>query len=138
MRIGTLLARHGEPLPLERLALRKELIADYAGLLPAMEPAAWRRLRGEQEIIVRHAPEQALATLPKLLASRDDRLRLLRLVEGLMDDPRIETFKPNAEQRAMVELLRAELTRSTTSKSVARRTNRKPSTRGTRGRAAQR
>jgi hypothetical protein len=115
VRIGALLARHGEPLPLERLVLRKELMVDYADLMPDLEPAAWRRLRGEQEVIVRHVPEQALATLPKLLASRDDRVRLLRLVEGLMDDPRIEGFKPTAEQRAMVELLRAELTRSTAS-----------------------
>jgi len=121
VRIGTLLGRHGEPLPLERLALRKELIADYAGLMPELEPAAWRRLRGAQEVIVRHAPEQALATLPKLLASRDDRARLLRLVEGLMNDPRIEGFKPSAEQRAMVELLRAKLTLSTSSKPTAKR-----------------
>jgi hypothetical protein len=136
VRIGTLLARHGEPLPLERLALRKELIADYAGLLPELEPAAWRRLRGEQEIIVRYAPEQALATLPKLLVSRDDRTRLLRLVEGLMNDPRVEGFKPTAEQRAMVELLRAGLQRSTVSRSTAGRASTRQQTR--KARAAQR
>jgi hypothetical protein len=132
VRIGTLLSRRGEPLPLERLALRKELIADYADLLPELEPAAWRRLRGEQEVIVSNAPEQALATLPRLLASRDDRTRLLRLVEGLMNDPRIEGFKPNAEQRAMVELLRAELARSTSSKTAARRAGTKRPARGVR------
>ena len=38
--------------------------------LPAMPPDQWRRIRGEQEIIVRYEPEQALATLPKLLADR--------------------------------------------------------------------
>ena len=130
VRIGALLARHGEPLPLERIALRKELMTDYAELMPDLEPAAWRRLRGEQEVIVRHAPEQALATLPKLLAARADRVRLLRLVEGLMSDPRIEGFKPTAEQRAMVELLRAELTRSTSTKRAAKRTSAKRTTRG--------
>jgi len=109
VRIGALLARHGEPLPLERLALRKELMDDYAGLLPDLDPAAWRRLRGEQEVIVRHLPEQALATLPKLLTSRDDRARLLRLFESLMADPRIQGFKPNAEQVAMLATVRAEL-----------------------------
>jgi hypothetical protein len=141
VRIGALLARHGEPLPLERLALRKELMVDYADLMPDLEPAEWRRLRGEQEVIVRHVPEQALATLPKLLAARSDRTRLLRLVEGLLNDPRIEGFKPTAEQRAMVELLRAELTRSTSSgksrrsakKAVAGRSTSRP-----RARAAQR
>jgi pimeloyl-ACP methyl ester carboxylesterase len=109
VRIGALLARHGEPLPLERLALRKELMDDYAGLLPDLDPAAWRRLRGEQEVIVRHVPEQALATLPKLLTSRDDRARLLRLFESLMADPRLQGFKPNAEQVAMLATVRAEL-----------------------------
>ncbi len=119
-------------MPLERLALRKELIADYAGLMPDLDPAAWRRLRGEQEVIVRHAPEQALATLPKLLASRDDRVRLLRLVEGLMDDPRIDGFKPTAEQRAMVDLLRAKLVRSMSTKRAAKRASAKRTTRGRR------
>jgi pimeloyl-ACP methyl ester carboxylesterase len=123
VRIGALLARHGEPMPLERLALRKELIADYAGLMPDLDPAEWRRLRGEQEVIVRHAPEQALATLPKLLTSRDDRARLLHLVEGLMNDPRIEGFRPTAEQRALVDLLRSRLMRSTASRPAAKRAN---------------
>ena len=107
-------------------------MADYAGLMPDLDPATWRRLRGEQEVIVRHAPEQALATLPKLLASRDDRVRLLRLVDGLMDDPRIDGFKPTAEQRAMVDLLRAKLVRSTSTKRAAKRTSAKRTTRGRR------
>ena len=40
-------------------------MADYRELLPAMPPDQWRRVRGEQEIIVRYEPEQALATLPE-------------------------------------------------------------------------
>ena len=112
-RIGYLLAQHGEALPLERLALRAEMSKDYAELLPTVEPAEWRRLRGEQDVIARHAPEQALATLPKLLSAKSDRVRLLRLVDRLMDDPRIEGFRPTAEQRAMVELLRSKLQQST-------------------------
>jgi hypothetical protein len=108
-RMAYLLARHGEPLPLERLALRDELRRDYADLLPDMESDEWRRLRGEQEIIARHAPEQALATLPKLLAAKSDRERLQRLVERVLDDPRTEGFKPTAEQRAMIDVLRSKL-----------------------------
>ena len=108
-RIGYLLARHGEPLPLYRLQLKDEMRADYAHLLPDVEPADWHRLRGTQEVIVRNAPEQALATLPKLLASRADRERLMTLVERLMVDPRLKEFKPTEEQRAMVELLRSKL-----------------------------
>jgi pimeloyl-ACP methyl ester carboxylesterase len=108
-RLGYLLARHGEPLPLHRLQLRDEMRADYADLLPDVDPAEWHRLRGTQEVIVRNAPEQALATLPKLLASKADRERLMALVEHLMTDPRLLEFKPTAEQRAMVELLRSKL-----------------------------
>jgi len=55
-----------------------------------------------------------------------------------MDDPRIEGFKPTAEQRAMVGLLRAELTRSIKPKSGVRRTGAKRQARGERGRAAAR
>jgi len=118
-RIAYLLARHGEPLPLERLALRDELRRDYADLLPNMESDQWRRMRGEQELIARHAPEQALATLPKLLAAKSDRERLLRLVERMLDDPRTQGFRPTAEQRAMVDLLRSKL-RLTTTQRVTR------------------
>jgi hypothetical protein len=104
-----LLARNGEPLPLERLATRAELRADYADLLPHLAADEWRRLRGLQEIIVRHAPQQALSTLPGLLASKADRERLQQLVEGLARDPRMQDIEPTADQRAMIDLLRAEL-----------------------------
>ena len=32
-------------------------MADYRDLLPAMPPDQWRRIRGEQEIIVRYEPD---------------------------------------------------------------------------------
>jgi pimeloyl-ACP methyl ester carboxylesterase len=108
-RIGVLLARNGEPLPLERLAARAELRTDYADLLPDLAADEWRRLRGLQEIIVRHAPQQALSTLPGLLASKADRERLQRLVDGLARDPRMQEIEPTTEQRAMLDLLRVEL-----------------------------
>jgi hypothetical protein len=82
-RVACLLARKGEPLLLSRLQMRQELKADYQALLPAMPPDQWRRIRGEQEIIVRYEPEQALATLPKLLARRGDRDKLVTLVRRL-------------------------------------------------------
>jgi pimeloyl-ACP methyl ester carboxylesterase len=102
-RVACLLARKGEPLLLSRLQMRQELVAEYRDLLPAMPPDQWRRIRGEQEIIVRYEPEQALATLPKLLADRHDREKLVTLVQRLLADERVQRAKPSTEQLAMVE-----------------------------------
>jgi len=60
-------------------------------------------VRGEQEIIVRYEPEQALATLPKLLSRRGDREKLVTLVQRLLADDRIRRAKPSTEQLAMFE-----------------------------------
>jgi pimeloyl-ACP methyl ester carboxylesterase len=105
-RIGALLARAGEPMPLEKLELREELRQDYADLLPALDPAEWRRLRGEQELLCRHAPEQAIATLPALLGDPAERARFVALADRLATDPRLQRTKPTAAQRALAERLR--------------------------------
>ena len=68
-----------------------------------MPPDQWRRTRGEQEIIVRYEPEQALETLPKLLADPDDREKLVTLIRRLLADERVQRAKPSTEQLAMVE-----------------------------------
>ncbi len=102
-RVACLLARKGEPLLLSRLQLKQELMADYRDLLPAMPPDQWRRVRGEQEIIVRYEPERALAALPKLLANRNDREKLVQLVHRLLADERMQRAKPSTEQLAMIE-----------------------------------
>jgi pimeloyl-ACP methyl ester carboxylesterase len=67
-RLGALLARKGEPLPLERLELRHELIEEYRDVLPQVAPDEWRRIRGEQDIIVRYEPERALEASCRYLA----------------------------------------------------------------------
>ena len=102
-RVAAMLARSGEPLPLSTLELKQELMADYADLLPQMPPDHGRRIRGEQEIIVRYEPERALATLPKLLANPSDRQRLVTLVRGLLADERIRRAKPSSQQLSMIE-----------------------------------
>ena len=134
-RVACLLARKGEPLLLARLQMRQELRADYRELLPAMPPDQWRRVRGEQEVIVRSEPEQALATLPKLLADRGDREKLVTLVRRLLADERVQRAKPSTEQLAMVEhigeTLAVEAAASRRS-SVRRKTSGKPA--GKRGR----
>jgi pimeloyl-ACP methyl ester carboxylesterase len=102
-RVGALLARRGAPLPLARLAVKQELATEYRELLPDWAPDEWRRIRGEQDIIVRYAPEKAIATLPGLLARRGDRERLVRLVRALLADERMRRFAPTGEQLAMIE-----------------------------------
>ena len=105
-RVAALLARQGE-LPLSLLATRHEIVKDYADLLPDLPAEVWRRIRGEQEIIVHYEPEQAIASLPELLAETADREQLLTLLERLLQDSRIhQQAKPTAEQFAMLERLR--------------------------------
>ena len=102
-RVAAMLARSGEPLPLTTLQLKQELMADYADLLPPIAADEWRRIRGEQEIIVRYEPEQALATLPKLLANPADRQKLVTLVRKLLADERVRGRQPSPQQLSMIE-----------------------------------
>jgi pimeloyl-ACP methyl ester carboxylesterase len=105
-RVGVLLARRGEPLPLARVAMRAEIARDYADLLPDLTPEEWRRVRGEQEIIVRYEPERALETLPELLDQPEDRERFFTVVERLLADRRMQAVEPTPEQQAMLARLR--------------------------------
>jgi len=103
-RVASLLARRGDPLPLARFALKKELVEQYGDLLPKLDPDQWRRIRGEQDIIVRYEPKQALETLPALLAEPADRERLIALARRLLSDERIAP-KVLPEQRAMLKAI---------------------------------
>jgi pimeloyl-ACP methyl ester carboxylesterase len=105
-RAAFLLSRKGEPLPLSLLAMRTELVAVYKDYVPALPPDQWRRIRGEQEIIALYEPEQALTTLPVLLADRADRERLLTLLDKVMADERVQHAQPTAAQLAMMERIR--------------------------------
>ena len=108
-RVAYLLARKGEPLPLSRLQLKQELVDEYRELLPAIPWDEARRIRGEQEIIVRYEPEKAVETLPALLSERVDRDRLLTLLDRLLADKRVQAVKPSAEQVAALGRIRAVL-----------------------------
>lgn len=107
-RVATLLARKGDT-PLSRLVMRKEVAKDYADLIPKLALDEWRRLRGEQEIIVRYEPDQALATLPQLVADAADRQRLLTVLERIASDARVVRSNPTAEQVDMLARIRAVL-----------------------------
>ncbi|QYY32775.1 MULTISPECIES: DUF3141 domain-containing protein [Cupriavidus] len=108
-RVACLLKRQGEPLPLSRLELRKELVTDYAELLPELPPETWRRIRGQQELITLYAPEQALETLPVLLRDKSDRDRLQSLADKLRADERLLGTTPTPEQAAMLARIRTVL-----------------------------
>ena len=88
-RVGALLGNHGQPIPLSRMELKEELIKEYRSLLPDLSRDQMRRIRGEQDIIVRYEPEQAIETLPQLLCDTADRERLLKLLDHLLTDRRI-------------------------------------------------
>ncbi len=108
-RVACLLARKGEPLMLSRLQMKQQLIKEYGDLLPKMTPDEWRRVRGEQEIIVRYEPERALATLPELLKTPGDRERLATLARALMGDERVQPR--SEEQLAMIDQIGTTLKR---------------------------
>jgi hypothetical protein len=108
-RAAFLLGRSGEPLPLARLATQHELVEAYAEYLPSMPPDQWRRIRGEQELIATYEPQQAIATLPALLAKPEDRKRLLTLLDSLLADTRVQSVAPTAQQWEALQRIRAVL-----------------------------
>jgi hypothetical protein len=108
-RVAVLLARKGEPLPLSRIELKRELLKDYRDYLPALPPEDARRIRGEQEVLVRREPEQAIEALPRLVTQRQERERLLALLERLLADGRVQDVGPTDEQLAMLSRIRTVL-----------------------------
>lgn len=102
-RVSALLANnHGQPIPLSRIELKDELLKEYRSLVPDLPRDQMRRIRGEQEIIVRYEPERALKTLAQLLPAPADRERLLELLDRLLADRRI-LGHVSPEQRRMVK-----------------------------------
>ena len=63
----------------------------------------------EQEIVVEFEPEKAVETLPRLLADRADRARLLALLERLSADKRVRAATGSPEQSAMLARIRGVL-----------------------------
>src|SRR4030095_6699529 len=99
-------ATRADPLPRTRLQLARELIEEYKDLLPELPPDEMRRISGEQEIIARYEPDRAVETLPVLLARRQDRDRLVTLLERVLADKRVQRIQPSAEQTAMLARIR--------------------------------
>jgi hypothetical protein len=105
-RVAALLAEDDPTIPLAQYELKAELAADYAEYLPPLARDEMRRVRGEQDIIVRYDRERAIATLPKLLAQRADRERLLTLMDKLGADPRLFGRPVSAHDRDVIERVR--------------------------------
>ena len=110
-RVAFLLARKGKPLPLSRFEMKEQLIRDYAEFMPEVSRDEARRIRGEQEVIVGHDLDRALATLPALLARPADREKLLALLDRLLADRRVQHVEPSPEQLAMLARIRSVLER---------------------------
>jgi hypothetical protein len=108
-RAGALLARKGQPLPLSRLQLKKELLAEYKDLLPDLPSDTARRIRGEQDVIVEYEPESAIRAFPKLLTNIHDRDRFLALLNKLQADERVQAEGVTPEQASMLERIRGVL-----------------------------
>lgn len=109
-RIGALLTPGEDRIPLTRIELKAEMQEDYASLLPALSAEERRRIRGEQEIIARFEPQQALDTLPALVADPADRGRLLTFLAQLVADRRFVRLQLTSEQMRMLDRIREVLT----------------------------
>ena len=98
-----------------QLSFVKEALAsiDKGGypeaLAPDLPPDQARRIGGVQEIIARYEPEKAVETLPSLLRERNDRIRLVTLLERVLADERVQRIEPSPEQKAMLTRIRAVL-----------------------------
>jgi pimeloyl-ACP methyl ester carboxylesterase len=106
-RVLALIALRHKPVPLAALELGAELASDYRDLLPELEHSNVRR--GEQELIVQYARDQAIETLPVLLRQPQDRERLLTLLERFMSDKRVQAAKLSEQQVSAVERIRTVL-----------------------------
>ncbi|MCU0940835.1 MAG: DUF3141 domain-containing protein, partial [Burkholderiaceae bacterium] len=102
-RTASLLAQRGVAIDLDKIALKKELVADYRELLPQIDFETARQVRGTQDLIVAHAPDLAIETLPRLLSVPADRDRFARFFERVLSDSRVSSEMFTAEQRAMFE-----------------------------------
>lgn len=105
-RVMALLARRGQQIPLSQPELKEEFIEEYRDILPNIPRDQMRRIRGEQEIIIRYEPEKALETLPKLLRDPADRRRLLTVFDRMLSDDRLHLYGVTPQQHTMLKRIR--------------------------------
>ena len=105
-RVFALLSERGKPLPLTQLRLTQELAEKYAHLLPQNSPEQTRRVRGEQEIIVRYEFKRALETLPHLVRYSGSRARMITLLDAVLTEVCLGQIKPTPEQISIFDKIR--------------------------------
>lgn len=108
-RVFSLLARPGKPFPLAQIHLKQTLAKKFADLLPATTVEQQRRIRGLQDLVVRRDRGRALAALPKLVENREDRNRLLILLNRVVEDEGVRQLNIVPEQIEMLQRIRAVL-----------------------------
>jgi hypothetical protein len=108
-RVAAMLRTAGEPLPLADVEARHAFAVQNLELLPAIELADLRSIEGEQEIMVRYAPERALDTLPALVREPADRERLLTLIDRAATYQDARGTWLNDEQRGLLKRMRVAL-----------------------------
>jgi hypothetical protein len=79
-RIGALVGQFAGPIPLYRLELTEEFVKSDKVLSKLSEDEA-RRLRSEAGVMVLLEPERTMQALPRLLSKKEDRERVLEILE---------------------------------------------------------
>jgi pimeloyl-ACP methyl ester carboxylesterase len=79
-RIGALIGQFSGPIPLYRLEMTEEFVRSDKVLSKLTEDQA-RQLRSEAGVMVLMEPERTLQALPKLLSKKEDRERVLDILE---------------------------------------------------------
>lgn len=107
-RAECLLSAKGKPIPLTQVEFVEELIENYHELLPGLTPYERRLVEGKQELICRHAPEKALAALPKLLSDPADRRRFRKVLDAVEKKVKVESSRLGVtpEQLSMLKRIR--------------------------------
>ena len=125
-RVAALLARSGQPIPLAKLELKRDLARKYDALLPHVDAPEWKRLRGAQEVLAANQPEAALRSLGALLPAARERQRLLNLLTRIIAEGGAHGVTPTTEQQATLARIRAELSPPASRKPAAPRRRRVP------------
>ena len=103
-RVACLLARTGEPLPLSRLRMKQELMAEYR---PSAAGHAGRSMAARARRTGDHRPLRAGARAGDVaricLPMPGDREKLVELLRRLLADARVQRMQPSVAQLAMVD-----------------------------------